>query len=445
MNLEQLLALLNEKSAALETIKTKALGADATAADATTLEKVLDEIETLQGKIDLAKRAEATQAKLAKPAAAVIEGGHQRPEPQVKSLDGVSKVGLLGVAIAAVKRGHYTNPLECLEQEGYGQVAKEFGDYNTKRRRDELFVKSLNAGSAVSGGVLVPVNMEREIIELLRPQTAFLAGNPRRVPMPNGTFVQAGGATGASASYGTELSNAAATEGTFRDIEMVAKELKALVPISNQFLDFSIESARSFVETDLRNAMSEKMDNAAFLGNGLTGNPLGLYNISGIGTRAATNSTTPTIANVDSDLRKAINGMRNLPRGSAKWIMDEVTFGYLQDLRDGNGNPAYPSLQNANPTLKGFPVLRSTNLPNNLGGGGNETYLGLVAFDHVLFGEAMGLELAVSTEAAYYDAGGTVRSAFQRGETLLLAIMRHDFGLRHLRAVQLLTAVKYGG
>lgn len=445
MTLEQLLALLAEKSKALEAMKTKAFGDDATDADLTTLQKALDEIDALQAKIDLAKRAEAVQAKIAKPATAPAEVTPAALPATAKSTDGVLKVGLLGIAMAATKRGSYASPLQCLEQNGYGALAKEFGDYTEQRRRGDMFSKSLNASTAVSGGILVPVEMEREIIEFLRPQTAFLAGGPRRVAMPNGSFTQAGGATGANAAYGTELSNAQATEGTFRDIEMIAKELKALIPVSNQFLDFSIEGARAFVEQDLRDALSEKMDNAAFLGSGVAGNPLGLYNIPGVGSRAATNSTTPTLANVDSDLRKCINGMRNLNKASAKWVMDEVTFGYLQDMRDGNGNFAFPSLQGANPTLKGYPVLRTTNLPNNLGGGGNETYLGFVAFNHVLFGEAMGLEFAVSTEAAYYDAGGTIRSAFQRGETLMLAVMRHDFNVRHLRAVQVLTAVKYGG
>jgi HK97 family phage major capsid protein len=149
---------------------------------------------------------------------------------------------------------------------------------------------------------------------------------------------------------------------------------------------------------------------------------------------------------VDSDARKAINYLatRNINLRNAKWVMTQRVLGYLQDLRDGNSNLVFPSLQGSNPTFKGYPVLLTTNWAENLGGGGNETHIAFIAFDHVLYGDTKQVDLQTSSEAAYYDAGAVMRSAFQRGETIVLATAMHDFNVRHLSAIHVLTAVKWG-
>lgn len=365
----------------------------------------------------------------------------RRPPAEVKDKipDGVTSFGLAAMAVMRSKRSNgQITPLQVLRDGGFPGLARQFETYAKQR--------AIVAGNAAAGGLLIPEAMSTEIIEFLRPSTAFLRGNPRRIPMPNGSFNQPGGATGASATYGTELSNAEPTQPTFRDIDMTAKELKALVPMSNMWLDFSIAAARGFVEADLRMAMSETLDLNAFTGDGVAGRPTGIFNVPGIGSGADTYGTAPTYAQTDAAARAMLNYLvtRNVNISSAKWVMGAVAFGYLQDLRDGNGNLIYPSLSQNNPTWKTLPVLVTTNQPENLGGTGDEGKIGLIAFDHVLFGEAPGMEFSVSTEAAYYDANAVLRSAFQRGETLLLTVMRHDFGLRHLPAVYVRTGVRWG-
>lgn len=443
--LEKLRARLKERAE-----QTKALLAkDALeAAEIKQLGELTTEIEATNTEITALETAEKALASISVPgnqAVTIPSDIHFRStgtvpaQPADRRDDVKVKVGLLALSTAVAKQAN-KDPLEILKAAGHEQVADEFARHTAR-------AKSLTASTAVTGGILVPDYMSEEIIEFLRPETAFLnIPGLRRVPMPNGSYSQPGGATGSSASYGTELSNAQATEPTFRDISMVAKELKALVPMSNQFLTFSIAGARAFVEADLRDALTEAMDVAMFRGDGMQGRPLGLYNIPGIGTGVASNTHVPTIAQVDTDLRNAINYLvlRNLSLRSAAWVIGRRALGYLQDLRDANSNFVFPSLQLANPTLKGLPVLPTTNLPENLGVGGNEGVISLIAGSHVLFGETTSLEFKASDEAAYYDAGGTLRSTFQRGETLILGMMRHDVGLRHLPAVYTMTGVKYG-
>jgi hypothetical protein len=83
-------------------------------------------------------------------------------------------------------------------------------------------------------------------------------------------------------------------------------------------------------------------------------------------------------------------------------------------------------------------------ISSNLGGGSNESELYLADFAHVVVGEQQGIELAISTEAAYRDAGGTLQGSFSRDETVIRAIAKHDFAMRHLPAVAILTGVTWG-
>ena len=435
MNLEQLRSALKSMIEGLDAIEKAASADDATAEQADAFNKALDEIDATKAKIKAAERAEAARAAAAEPANQSVDGDTIAATPR-KSVDGILKSGLVILAKASVARGVFKTMEDALETNGYGQIV------------DELGQKSLMAGNSAAGGFLVPDTMSSEIIEFLRPQTAFLRGNPRNTPMPNGSYTQPGGATGAVTGYGEELANAGVTEQTFREINMTAKELKTIIPVSNQFLDFSLSSARQFVEQDLRDSASETMDAKMFRGMGTNGEPLGLYNIPGIGTAVAVDATSPTIAQIDVDLRKAINGLvaRTNPvnLNGAAWVISRRILGYLEDIRDANGNFAYPTLQGDNKTLKGVRVLDTTNIPENLGGGNNEGFISLVAFPHVLFGESGGAEVAVSDQASYTRLG-TTYSAFQRGETLMKITQRHDVGLRHAHAVFVLTAVKWGG
>lgn len=443
MSLAKKRAALSEKTALLKTkgdrLKELAGKDDISATEVTEMKTLTGEVTTLRTEVD-ALVAEIKDIEDAIKASEIVIPANEptgelkkKADVQIKSADGILKIGLVMAGMAAVKAGDYENLGDALSENGYGLVA------------GEISAKQLQATGG-TGGLAVPPSMSSDLIEFLRPTTTFLQNQPRNVPMPNGTYTQAGGNSGGSASYGPENSVPVYSEVTFRDVNMSAKELKAKTAISNNLLEQGLPAIRSFVETDLRDVCGETMDLNAFLGDGLQSRPLGIYNIPGIGSRAAYNSTTPTIAQVEADLRWLINyqATRNVNLGTAKWNMSYQTFGYLQDMRDGNGNYYFPSLHLASPTLKRFPVLVTTNLPTNLGAGSNESHLALVTGTHVLFGQKPGIRVKVSDEATYTDASGNLRSAAERNETVMFMFMSHDFGLRHLPAVSLLTAVKWG-
>ncbi len=438
MSLAKLRADLAEKKAALPTLKDKALADNATADDTSTLTKALDEIEALEARIVAAEKAEKMIAEKATPASDPAKPS-VAAEP-VKKLETKDKVGLVLVSMVKAKAEHDSRAprtiLDVMDKDGYGEIAAEF----------DVAQKTMASTSNAAGAFNIPQGFAEEIIALLTPYTAFLRGNPTIIPMPSGNFRQAAGATRPTASYRAENTDIANSTATLREINMSAKLLSGFVPLTSQIVRWTSGRAQAYASNQLGTAMGLAVDDGMLLGNGVTVNPLGILNIVGRGTRAAAAGTTPTQIQVDAALRLMMNPIESfaeLQQGLA-WVMPQRVIGYLTDLRTPGGeNYAYPSMQGENPTLKGYPVLKSAALPINGGAGTNEARIGLVSFSNIFMGESQGMSLSISDQASYVT-GGTTISAFQRDLVLIRATMEHDVEAVYNEAVQELTAVQWG-
>lgn len=398
------------------------------------LTKEQTEVEADIGKLE---EAEQARARAAKPAQAPADGTKVKDDlKEPKARIGLVVAGMIHALREEGTRGARST-LRAIEELGYPVFAREF-EASQKR--------TLNAGSASAGGILLPENMATDLIDLLRPTSTFLAGNPQEVPMPNGTYKQSAAASGATAGYRGEGKPMSVSTPTFKSISMSAKLLAGIVPLTQQLMRWSLPNISNWVESDLVAAMNTAMDIAAFRGSGLQDNPLGITLIPGVLRQACVSATTstPTVAQIESDARlieaKIDNSGLQAPR--AEWRMSWRTFSYLADLRDGNGNRIYPELQGANPTWRRRPVRYTQNIPTNLGGGTNESEIYLVAFNHVLFGNTLAMQLAMSDVATVVNGSQTINS-FQDGVTVIKAEWEHDFDVRYVEAVAVLTGVKF--
>src|SRR5690606_29658993 len=133
-----------------------------------------------------------------------------------------------------------------------------------------------------SGGYAVPEPLEGEIIEILREDSAFLAGGPRRLQLPHGNHSIPAGDSGVTGGYGAEASDIGVEQQTFRDVNLSAKRLSVLVPASNELLSWSIGGMQAFIEDDIRGALGEQMDLHLLRGDGQSNRPLGITNIVGV-------------------------------------------------------------------------------------------------------------------------------------------------------------------
>ena len=300
---------------------------------------------------------------------------------------------------------------------------------------------ALQANDASAGGFLVPERFTAEMIGLLRPKTV-VRRNASEVPLIGGKDTMPTVESGSAAYYIGEGSDITVTEPTFGALNFVEREIAAIVPISNKLLRHAALNVDMTVRDDLLKSFALTEDVAFIRGNGVGPAPKGMRYLveSTIGANATVN-----LANIDKDARKAINRLAtaDIPMSNVRWIMNPTDFGYLQDLRDGNGNIVFPGLQLAQPVWKGFPVEVTNSVPANLGGGGDESEIYLVDFGEAVVADSYQIKIDANESASYRVAGSLV-SAYSRNQTLIRAIAGHDFGMKRAKAVAVLTAVKWG-
>ncbi|MFN3585178.1 phage major capsid protein [Phenylobacterium sp.] len=449
MDLEQLRALLREKLGALAAIKAKAMAAESTADEVEALEDALNEIEGIEKKIDLAQKAEAAAAKASKPADERAQDGQERPgekadpAPVIK-LELGQKLSLTAAAI--IKAGKDASPrqvLDVLDKAGYGAFAKEL-----RQKAPQGYV---NTGESTEGGILVPTALEGGILPLLRAQSTFLSADPLRVRLVAGKFKQPRGATGATASYIGEGALKPVSTPTFDAIDMAAKKLAGIVPLTNEAKKWTVGDIEGYVRDDLRNALALTMDLNAYLGTGAGAAPTGILNKAGVQTVVGVfaNPKAPTLAELDafaSAMTLKLTSANIYSNPKWRWLMSYRTLEYLRNIRIGSndGDLAFPSLQGANPVWKGFPVLVTNQVPENLGTGTDQSLIALVDFSHVLFGEEEGIIMKMSDQATLDVGAGELLHLFQQNMFAILAESEHDFGLRYAKAVVKATGIRWG-
>lgn len=427
-------AKLREKSGALPALKVKAFAAEATDGDKTELKALLAEIKQIESDLELAEEVEATEARSSKAAGApVVSDEPSRVPATVKKVDPEQALSLAGAA--ALKAKHTgLNPMKILEDEGYGGFAQDIV-------RGQ---KAINTLVSSEGGVLVPAaQVGGGMIPFLRNQSTFLDAGPVRVNFTNGQFKQARGASGATASYVAQGGLKPVSTPTFDAIDMAAKKLAGIVPLTKEAMMWSVIDLDAYVRADLRQAIATVLDLNAWLGTGAGASPTGIFNKTGVQTYTPTfaAATTPTLAELDAlatGMILKLTSVNLAANGRWRWVMSYRTFMRLADMRvgDNDGDLAYPGLQGAAPTWKGFPVVVTNQIPINGGGTTDETTLALVDFTHVLYGEEEGIVMRVSDQATLdIDGAGTLVHLYQQNMVAILAETMHDFGLRYAKAV----------
>lgn len=306
------------------------------------------------------------------------------------------------------------------------------------------FNKVMQAGDFTAGGFMIPEDFIPEIIELLRAHSIVRAANPRVLPMPTGSLTIRKQTATAGTSYVGESVAISTTEPAGGQIRLTAKKLAAIVPVSNELLSFtSGPNADEFIRDDLVASIATREDQAFLRDNGLSETPKGIRNWALAANITASNGTSAT--NIEDDFKDLINSLENNDVRLLRpvWFMHPRSKNHLFTLRDANGNLIFPEIRGPSPMLYGWPVFISTNIPRNLGGGANETEVYFVDMIDAIIGEATTLEIQVDSSASYLD-GSTLVSAFARDETLVRAISRHDFAMRHDESVALKSDVTWG-
>ncbi len=314
------------------------------------------------------------------------------------------------------------------------RIAKEWGD--------DVMVKVMGEATLVGGGALVPEELAADVIELLRAKTVVRKAGAQSVPINHGTLSLPYLSSGSTAYYKGE--SEATTESTpqFGQLVLTARDLSVLVAVSNQLLRDSSARVDVLVRDDMVETARVREDLAFIRGTGFSNTPKGLRYWAA--TVTAATDATPTVGEVTNDLGGMMQRMEddNVPLTRLCWIMNPTVKWGLKNARVTQGPKAWPEMDQGE--LLGVPFFVSSQLPSNLGGSANESELILVDMAQVLIGESDQMELSMS-DSASYTTGGSLVSAFARGETVMKLDMRHDLGCRFRGTeVQVLNQVVWG-
>jgi HK97 family phage major capsid protein len=404
------------------------------------------EFEACEAEIKTLKAAEAARARAAAPANALAGGGeggeggertvHAVPAREMKPVQKLSFI-----AAATMKSKHTQVPVfKVLEDAGYGQFVK---DLVAEMRQKQV--------DTTVAAPLIPTSLSSEIIEMLRPETTFFQGNPKKVQFVNGKFKQPRGASGATAGYVGEAAKKPVTGPTFDDIDMSPKKLAGIVLITKEARAWSLPNIAAYIEDDLRAAMSQATDLNAYFGTGAGDSPVGILK-QGVPTFSSNdyvaNPLAPTITEIDGMASRMVLSLTLANIGQATtwaWLFNYRTLEFLKNLRvgDDTGVYAYPELRLPAPTWKGFRVLVTNQVPINLGATTDETIIALIDFRHVLYGEEEGITVRHSEEATI-DVNGTLILLWQQNMEAILTETQHDFGLRHTNSVAVMENIRWG-
>lgn len=403
---------------------------DLTADEAKKYDELKASDDKLQADIARAEDFEKRKAAMAKPIdSSGLPTSDDRVYPQAKSSP-----------VARAKGENFACLVRSMAAtKGIHPLAAKFAGETLKN--DEVAM-ALSASSGSAGGFLVPEAMSSEIIELLRPASVVRALNPLFMDLPNGNITMPGIAGGATASYVSEQANIPKSEVTFRQVKLVSKKLAALVPISNDLIRYPSQKTDMVVRDDCVAAVAQRSDLAFIRGDGTQDTPIGLRSLVQA-TNVFTANATVNLANVRSDLGKLMLALKN---SNCRFLRPGFMFSprteeFLMNLTDANGNLVYADQMDQG-KLRRLPYKTTTQIPNNLGGGSNESEIYLVDFADFVIGDAFGIEISVSDVAAYHD-GTQLQAPFSRDETVVKVLTAHDCNLRQLASVAVLTGVTW--
>ncbi|MDR7410350.1 MAG: phage major capsid protein [Armatimonadota bacterium] len=323
------------------------------------------------------------------------------------------------------------------------RLARHPADVARMLGADDTVVRALNESTLSAGGVFVPEEFSREVITALQHAAVVRRAGARVLTMNTDTLRVGRFAGSATASWISEGADITASVPQTEEIVLTTKRLAALVPISNDLLRDAGVDVDLLIRDHLAGLMAAEEDVAFIRGDGTVNRPKGIRYWADPANVFAANSTV-NVTNIVADLVKAVRlvseGLRrNMVRPG--WIMATRTFLGLTALRD-QGQWVFATLAAPEPTLLGYPVFVTDQIPTNLGAGADESEVYFVDFGHCVIGQRQEIEIVASGEASYVE-GGQMVSAFSRNETVIRAILRTDFALAYAKAASVITAVKW--
>ena len=308
------------------------------------------------------------------------------------------------------------------------KVAKELYP-NSKALHAVLGQKTLTASVPADGGFTVPLAFSSDYIKALYANTILEKLGVRKVPMPNGNLSIPKMTASAGAYWIGEAEQITKSEAKFGEVNLKAKKLAALSPISNDLLRYNAVGIDGWIADDLMDKAKIALDDAFLNGTGTSHTPLGLKNTTGVQTWTPSSGSAVSVKTPTGMLAKLKQA--NIPMQNVKWLLNPIGESWLEDLAFSSGPFAFPSLDNGK--LKGYDVIESATVGYD-GSGTPTADFWVGDWAQFLWGVGYDISVEMSREGTFSDGNGNQISAFERDLTLVRLITEHDFACRHPEA-----------
>lgn len=326
-----------------------------------------------------------------------------------------------------------------------GKLEKSGAD---KAPHVQRVIKGLSGLTFSSGGALIPEDMANELIEALRASSVMRNMGIREMDMPTGSMRINRVKVPADPSAVQEGTGPNADTYTFEDVVLNAKKIMTIVPITKDLIEQASPTVDAFIAEDMQEAARVKEDLQLLRGDGTANQHLGLFELvkQYWALTNVFNSSGAGAAAVIADLRKAMTQPRTnkVPERDPGWLWNHRSKIFLFTLLDANSNHIFRD-EITGGMLYGYKYGTTENIPQNLGGGSNESEVAFTDFGHLVIGNTRDLRVEVVDGAAYKNEAGNIVSAFTDDEVVIKTSLKSGFNSRHLGAeTVLIEAVTWG-
>jgi len=163
------------------------------------------------------------------------------------------------------------------EELSFGKVVRAMvmGPRNDAERR------ALSEGTDSAGGYTVPTPLASEFIDAMRAQSVAVQAGAITVPMQSDTLQIAKLVSDPAFAWRAENAEISLSNPTFSRVLFTARSCAALVTCSRELLEDSVNIEQILLQA-FAQAAALQLDSAALIGTGLSDEPTGILNTSGI-------------------------------------------------------------------------------------------------------------------------------------------------------------------
>ena len=277
-----------------------------------------------------------------------------------------------------------------------------FGKFLIKAATTSPLTKILAGQTDSAGGHLVPQEHRAVLLEIIE-EHGWIRRMSTVVPMGSDEMDIPKSLTETTAAWVAENAQAPEGDPTFSNKQLFAKEARSRVVVPNALLADSSPAIDSILLDQFGRAYAKLEDDAGFNGQGSPPADPHTGILADGGTTSVVAAGTSLAYNDLVELEEALTG--GARRGA--WLyVSRKGFSHLRKVTDANGRPLWTdNIQDGTlGSVLGYPVgVVESGIPDNVGGGSDETRFILGNLEHVLFGDRERFEVRVSEHVRFEE------------------------------------------